>query len=93
MAKMCKGTMTKTGNFAFNAHPSLWGGVEQTEGVLTPPLHQLSHKKEQKPHQHHQRVLQHFLVTLPAIRRIFAPDINCAHPRESIGTPWGVSCC
>ena len=35
IAKFCEGLTTKTGNFTFNTHPSLWGDVEQIEGVLT----------------------------------------------------------
>ena len=44
MGSLCKSAMTKKGNFAFNSHLLLWGGMEWIEGVLTPPLHQFSHQ-------------------------------------------------
>ena len=77
--------MTKKGNFAFNGHPLLWGGMERIEGVLMPPLHQLSCQKEQKPRWSRQAALQHFLATLTAIERVSAPDLDRAHPR---GVYW-----
>ena len=81
MGRLCKSAMTKKGNFAFNGHPSLWGGMEWIEEVLMPPLHQLSCQKGQKPCQHHQAVLQHFLATMLPIGRIFVPDFSRAHPQ------------
>ena len=85
MGRLCKCPMTKKGNFAFNGHPSLWGGMEQIEGVLTPPLHQLSCQKGQKPRQCCQAVLQCFLATMLLIGHIFAPDFSRAHPQ---GVHW-----
>ena len=66
---------------ALPAPQSLWGGVERTEGVLTPPLPRHFATQMQKPCQHRQAALRRFLVTLPAIGRIFAPDLNRAHPQ------------
>ena len=81
MGRLCKCPMTKKGNFAFNSHPSLWGGMEWIEGALMPPLYQLSCQKGQKPHQHRQAALQCFLATMLLIGCIFVPDFSHAHPQ------------
>jgi hypothetical protein len=55
--------------------------MERIEGVLTPPLHQFSHQKVQKPHQHRQAALRRFLATFLAIGRVPTPGFDHAHPQ------------
>ncbi len=81
MGRFCKGPMTKKGNLAFNGHPPPWGCVERIEGVPAPPLQQKLCQKNPKLCQRCQEVLRRFLATLPLIRRVFAPDLDRAHPQ------------
>ena len=46
-----------------------------------PPLPSFLCRKRKKPHQHRQAALRRFLVTLLAIGRKYAPDLDRAHPQ------------
>jgi hypothetical protein len=54
------------------------GGINAPSAVKTL-------QKKQNPHQRRQAALQCFLATLPAIGRVFAPDLNRAY---SQGVYW-----
>src|SRR5712691_5248585 len=70
-AKTCEGARTMSMVLALHAPQSQWGGMEQTEGALTPPLPWNFAPQVQKPCWCRQAALWHFLATLQAIRCIF----------------------
>ena len=89
-AKTHEGARTTSAVLALQSSPSLWGSLERTEGVPTPPLHQKLCMKPPRPWQHCQAALRRLLATLPVIGCDWAPDLNRTHPqgvhRDSLGS-------
>ena len=90
-AKTCEGARTMSMVLALHAPQSQWGGMEQTEGALTPLCHGILHHKCKN---HVGVARQCFGTSWQHCGQSGAylhPISNTPTPRESYETPWGVS--
>jgi hypothetical protein len=80
-ARSCRGARTTTLVLALWGLPSLWDGMERTEGAPAPLLVWKNSQQLPNPHQRCRVALRRFLATSATIGRIYAPGFDSANPQ------------